>query len=113
MDISKGFQAGIFRFKERNSYSMLISVIAAFDVSDPAVFKADMVHKAIAAMVIGPNFDNDQVLEIARLEMGIRVPVALFGNVKVPVYPFLFPHVDMVRLAALCQHPGFVIAFRN
>ena len=92
---------------------MLISVIAAFDVSNAAVFKTDMVHEAIAAMVISPFLDNDKVFDVAGLEMIFIIPIIFCVCAIVAVHAFFFADFNMVRFAALCEHFGFEITFSD
>ena len=92
-------------------------IIAALNPSDDAVFQSQVIHEASGTMIVGPLLDKYQLPDAIGLSVFVipaAVLVILINSIVARmaaefVDTFFLPNLDMVRFAALGQHPRFKI----
>jgi hypothetical protein len=90
-----------------------IPIIAAFDVSDDAIFQSQVIHEASGSMIVGPFLHKDQLPDAIGLSVfviAVAVLVILINTIVARmmaefVDTFFLPDLDMVRFTAFGQHP--------
>ena len=97
-----------------------IPVIAAGYASDDSVFELQVIQEAGGTMIISPDLDHDQFSDaIGAARSALRVQVfkifvyaIITRRMLKTVNPLFLPDLNMVRIAALCQHAVLVIPHR-